>query len=46
MKPLLQAAASSGDNLNDVMRVSTNALESFGLRTNKTGKMVHNTTKF
>lgn len=45
MKPLLQAAASSGDNLNDVMRVSTNALESFGLRTNKTGKMVHNTTK-
>lgn len=45
MKPLLQAAASSGDNLNDVMRVSTNALESFGLRTNNTGKMVHNTTK-
>lgn len=45
MKPLLQAAASSGDNLNDVMRVSTNALESFGLRTSNTGKMVHNTTK-
>lgn len=45
MKPLLQAAASSGDNLNNVMRVSTNALESFGLRTSNTGKMVHNTTK-
>lgn len=45
MKPLLQAAASSGDSLNDVMRVSTSALESFGMRTDNAGKMVKNTTK-
>ncbi|QBJ03305.1 tape measure protein [Lactobacillus phage 3-SAC12] len=42
-KSLLQASMASGDDYNDVVHNSTAALESFGMRSNSTSKMLNNT---
>lgn len=43
MKSELQASVASGDDFSDVVRVSSNTIEEFGMKTNSTGKMLHNT---
>lgn len=43
MRTMLQASVASGDDLNDVVKSSTSAMEAFGLRANGTSKMLHNT---
>lgn len=45
MKTLVKGAIATGDDFNDVTAVSTQTLESFGLRANTTGKMAKNTAK-
>lgn len=45
MKSELQASVASGDDFNDVVKVSSQVIDSFGMRTNSTSKMVHNTKR-
>lgn len=45
MKSLVKGAIASGDSFNDVTAVSTQTLESFGLRVNSTSGMIKNTSK-
>lgn len=45
MKSMLQASAASGDDFNDVVKISTSTLESFGMRAHTTQGMVANTKK-
>jgi len=43
MKSELQASVASGDDFKDVVKVSSQTLESFGMRTNSTKGMIKNT---
>ncbi len=43
MKSELQASVASGDDFKDVVKVSSQTLEAFGMRTNSTAGMVKNT---
>lgn len=45
MKTLVKGAIATGDDFNDVTAVSTQTLESFGLRADSTAKMAKNTAK-
>ena len=45
MKSELQASVASGDDFSDVVRVSSNTIEEFGMKTNNTAKMMRNTKK-
>ena len=45
MKAELQAAKASGDDFNDVVTVSSQVIDAFGLRTSNTAKMASNTSK-
>lgn len=45
MKTIVKGAIASGDDFNDVTAVSTQTLESFGLRANSTAQMSKNTSK-
>lgn len=45
MKPLLEASTASGDKLNDVVKVSTSALESFGMKAKGTQQTLEHTKK-
>lgn len=45
MKTLVKGAIATGDDFNDVTAVSTQTLESFGLRANSTAQMAKNTSK-
>lgn len=45
MKTMLQASVASGDDLQDVITSSTNAIESFGLRVDNSRKMLQNTKR-
>ena len=45
MKSELQGALASGDDFNDVVKVSAQTMESFGLRTNKAGQQIQSTSK-
>ena len=45
MKSELQASVASGDDFKDVVKVSSQTLEAFGMRTNSTAGMVKNTKK-
>lgn len=42
MKAMLQASVASGDDFNDVVKVSTGTLEAFGMKVNSTSKMADN----
>lgn len=43
MKSELQASVASGDDFADVVKVSSQTIESFGMKTDSTGKMMKNT---
>ncbi len=43
MKSILQASVASGDSYNDVVKVTTSTLESFGMRVKSTSGMMKNT---
>lgn len=43
MKTELQGSVASGDDFNDVVKVSSQTLEAFGLKTNSTAQMTKNT---
>lgn len=43
MKSELQASVASGDDFADVVKVSSQTIESFGMKTNNTAKMMKNT---
>ncbi|WPC19419.1 phage tail tape measure protein [Pediococcus inopinatus] len=43
MKSILQASVASGDDYNDVVKVTTSTLESFGMRVKSTSGMMKNT---
>ncbi|AJA81595.1 phage tail tape measure protein [Levilactobacillus brevis] len=45
MKSELQASVASGDDFKDVIKVSSQAIESFGMKTNNTAKMMKNTKR-
>ncbi|WP_251953859.1 phage tail tape measure protein [Levilactobacillus brevis] len=45
MKSELQASVASGDDFKDVIKVSSQAIEAFGMKTNNTAKMVKNTKR-
>lgn len=45
MRSELQASIASGDDFNDVVKVSSQVVDAFGLRTNSTSKMVRNTKR-
>lgn len=45
MPSILAATRASGDDFNDVMRVSTSTLEQFGLKSNTTAGMLKNTQR-
>ncbi|HIY92352.1 MAG TPA: phage tail tape measure protein [Candidatus Companilactobacillus pullicola] len=45
MKSELQASVASGDDFKDVVKVSSQTLEAFGMRTNSTSGMIKNTKK-
>lgn len=45
MKSELQASVASGDDFKDVIKVSSQAIEAFGIKTNNTAKMVKNTKR-
>lgn len=45
MKTLVKGAIATGDDFNDVTAVSTQTLESFGLRANSTAQMAKNTSR-
>lgn len=45
MRSELQASVASGDDFNDVVKVSSQVVDAFGMRTNSTSKMVHNTKR-
>lgn len=45
MKTELQASVASGDDFRDVVKVSSQVIEAFGMKTNNTGKMVKNTKR-
>lgn len=45
MPSILAAAKASGDDFNDVMKVSTSTLEQFGLKSNTTAGMLKNTRR-
>lgn len=45
MRSLVKGAIASGDEFTDVTQVSTQTLESFGLRANSTSGMIKNTSK-
>lgn len=45
MPSILNATKASGDDFNDVMKVSTSTLEQFGLKSNNTATMLKNTQR-
>lgn len=45
MKSELQASVASGDDFKDVIKVSSQAIEAFGMKTNNTAKMMKNTKR-
>ncbi|MDV3518431.1 phage tail tape measure protein [Lentilactobacillus otakiensis] len=45
MKTELQASVASSDDFKDVVKVSSQAIEAFGMKTNNTAKMMHNTKR-
>lgn len=45
MPSILNATKASGDDFNDVMKVSTSTLEQFGLKSNNTATMLQNTQR-
>lgn len=45
MKTELQASVASGDDFKDVIKVSSQAIEAFGMKTNNTAKMMKNTKR-
>ncbi|WP_172638519.1 phage tail tape measure protein [Lactiplantibacillus plantarum] len=45
MKTELQASAASGDDFQDVVKVSSQVLEAFGMKTNNTAKMMASTKR-
>lgn len=45
MRSELQASVASGDDFNDVVKVSSQVVDAFGMRTTSTSKMVHNTRR-
>ncbi len=45
MKTELQGSVASGDDFNDVTKVSSQVIEAFGMKTNNTAKMVKNTKR-
>lgn len=45
MPSILNATKASGDDFNDVMKVSTSTLEQFGLKSNNTAAMLKNTQR-
>lgn len=45
MKSMLQASIASGDDFNDVVSVSAQTIDSFGMRTENTAKMTKNSKK-
>lgn len=45
MRSELQASVASGDDFSDVVRVSSQVVDAFGMRTNNTAKMTKNTNK-
>ncbi|ANK66921.1 hypothetical protein AYR55_03905 [Loigolactobacillus backii] len=45
MKAELQASVASGDDFNDVVKVASTTVDSFGMRTNNTAKMTKNSRK-
>lgn len=45
MKSELQASVASGDDFKDVIKVSSQAIEAFGMKTSNTAKMIKNTKR-
>ena len=45
MRSELQASVASGDDFKDVIKVSSQAIEAFGMKTNNTAKMMKNTKR-
>lgn len=45
MKTELQGSVASGDDFNDVTKVSSQVIEAFGMKTNNTAKMMKNTKR-
>lgn len=45
MRSELQASVASGDDFKDVIKVSSQAIEAFGMKTNNTAKMIKNTKR-
>lgn len=45
MRSELQASVASGDEFSDVVKVSSQVIDAFGMRTSNTGKMTKNTRK-